>query len=341
MYTTLLTWEIGGISVKNIGILGCAMITPVSLLQPIKENAALNVYGIAGRDYEKAKVYAERYGISHVYLNYEALLEDKDIDIVYMPLANHVHKEWIIQSAKAKKHILVEKPICLKSSDLEEIQEVCQMHDVQLIEGIMARHHEWQAYVKNLIQTAYYGKLKHIQTNIVFEAPTPEGDSYRTHLECGGGIFWDIASYWVQFLQTTLGLEGIKAYEGKSKFDGPNGCDWDFDAQVVYDNGLVCNLHSGFNTPYEADYILSFEKAQFKLNNMFRPTVGKVKLKAEIIKDNEVEKISFAPSNYYINQLKYLNNVLEGKEEAETITDIAARLQLLEAIYEDAIKRGK
>lgn len=326
---------------KNIGILGCAMITPVSLLAPIKESETLQIYGIAGRNYDRAKAYAEKYSIENVYASYEALLADEKIDIVYIPLANHVHKEWIIKSANAKKHILVEKPICLKIEDLKDIEIACKTNGVCLVEGIMARHHQWQGYIKELIDSKTYGKLKHIQTNLVFEAPVPDGDSYRTHMACGGGIFWDIASYWVQFLQEVLGLDEISAYEGMSKFDGPNGCDWDFGAKVSYQNGVTSSLHGAFAKPYEADYIVTFEEAEFRLKNMFRPTVGKVKLRGELIKGEEVEKIAFPPSNYYTNQLIYLNDVIEGKVVAESIGEMTARLQLLEAIYEDALKRRK
>ncbi|WP_054741166.1 Gfo/Idh/MocA family protein [Cellulosilyticum ruminicola] len=248
---------------KNIGILGCSMITPVSLLAPIKECETLKIYGIAGRNYDRAKVYAEKYSIENVYASYEDLLADENIDIVYIPLANYVHKEWIIKSAKAKKHILVEKPICLKSEDLGDIEEACKANGVCLVEGIMARHHQWQGYIKELIDNKVYGKLKHIQTNLVFEAPVPEGESYRNHMTCGGGVFWDIASYWIQFLQEVLGLEKISTYEGASKFDGPNGCDWDFDAKVSYENGVTSSLHGAFAKPYEADYIVTFEEAEF------------------------------------------------------------------------------
>jgi len=64
------------------------------------------MFGIASRDLEKAGQAASELGIARSYGSYEALLEDPEIDAVYIPLPNHLHAEWIKKAAEAGKHVL-------------------------------------------------------------------------------------------------------------------------------------------------------------------------------------------------------------------------------------------
>ena len=72
-----------------------------------------NIYAVASRDISRAKKFADNFGIPHHYGSYEELLSDSNIDAVYIATIHPHHAEWTIKAAKAKKHILVEKPISI------------------------------------------------------------------------------------------------------------------------------------------------------------------------------------------------------------------------------------
>src|SRR5699024_8077005 len=89
----------------------------------------------------KAKKIADQFSIEKVYNSYEELLDDSQIDAVYIPLPNHLHKEWAIKAATNGKHVLCEKPATLNSEEVREIEAVFKKNNVIFMEGFMYHFH--------------------------------------------------------------------------------------------------------------------------------------------------------------------------------------------------------
>ena len=259
----------------NLGIVGCSNLVYLSMIWPSRKVSDLCIYGIASRKYEKAKEYGKKFKISNVYENYDALFSDENIDAVYICLPNHLHREFIIKAAEHKKHIIVEKPICTKSSDIDEIIEVCTKNNVKLMEAVMIRNHPWEKYISNFIKEEKLGKLLDIETNITFIPSYDLNKNYRSHLEYGGGCFFDVAIYWLQFLDEILGVENIVSYDGESEFNGPNGIDSTFIANVKFKNDVNAKVIASFEKEYQANHILTFENGKMVVPNIFACNVGK------------------------------------------------------------------
>ena len=103
------------------GVLGTANIAKGCTIPGMKRAKGCELYAIAGRNEEKVKKYKEEFGFEKSYIGYDALLEDKDVQAVYIPLPNHLHKEWVIKALKAGKHVLCEKPLALNADDAREM----------------------------------------------------------------------------------------------------------------------------------------------------------------------------------------------------------------------------
>ena len=93
------------------GILGTANIARWATIPGIKLARNAELYAIAGRSLEKAKSFADEYGFQKYYGSYDELLKDSEVQAIYIPLPNNLHKEWVIKALKAKKHVLCEKPL--------------------------------------------------------------------------------------------------------------------------------------------------------------------------------------------------------------------------------------
>ena len=128
------------------GVLGCAGIARRSVIPGVNLSELNEVSAIASRDIDKAKLTAEELGIPQAYGSYEELLEDDSIDVVYIPLPNHLHREWTIRAAEAGKHILCEKPIALTAKEAIEMKEACEDAGVLLAEAFMYKHHPRYSY---------------------------------------------------------------------------------------------------------------------------------------------------------------------------------------------------
>lgn len=144
----------------KIGILGCSTIAPFSIINPVKVLDQFVTYGVASRDVERSKAYALKHEIPHVFESYDKLLASPDIDVVYIPLSNFLHKEWTLKAIEAGKHVLIEKPIALHADEVLLINERAKQQGVYVLEALMVQHHSWQQDITDMIRAETYGKLK-------------------------------------------------------------------------------------------------------------------------------------------------------------------------------------
>lgn len=107
-------------SMVRIGILSTASIVGRFVAASRECNNA-QVIAIASRDFDRAKAFADTAGIERVHDSYESLIRDPDVDAVYIPLVNSLHHHYVMKALEAGKHVLVEKPMCLRPEDAEEI----------------------------------------------------------------------------------------------------------------------------------------------------------------------------------------------------------------------------
>ncbi|MFB9328177.1 Gfo/Idh/MocA family protein [Paenibacillus aurantiacus] len=319
----------------TIGLLGCSHIAPVSILQPVQEIDHMQVAAVAGRDESRARAYAAKHGIPNAYGSYEELLRDPAIDIVYIALANHAHRDWAVRAAEAGKHLLIEKPICLTEAELKDIHLACRDNRVHCHEAIMVQHHPWQSRVREIIESGAYGRLLALKTRI--SHPMRHADNYRFYPELGGGVFRDEGPYWLQFVQAVAGLAPV-SFVGRSDFGGPHGSDWRFEASLSLPSGVRASLHASFDEAYQATHWIELEQAKIRVKDFFRARLGRFKITLDILDDadNRIDKIEFEPQNYYVNQLMFFSDVIAGLRPGIPDEQVQARTRLIEAIYQSA-----
>ncbi|WP_253205548.1 Gfo/Idh/MocA family protein [Clostridium estertheticum] len=323
-----------------MGIIGCSTILPRAIIGPAKEMDNLCIYGIASRTKAKAQEYAEKYKIERAFDSYEELLNCPDIDCVYIALANDLHIEWVLKAINANKHILIEKPICLTKDEFDLIFKQNENKNIKILEGVAIQHHPWQLAIKDMVESGKYGKLKEIKTDTCIVLKDNNENNYRRFPERGGGAFYDLGCYWLQFLQLITGANP-EVYNGFSKFDGPNNCDWTFNASAE-GAGIKSNFTASFELPYKVEQLLEFEKATVKVHDFFRACLGnyKIKFSIENKEDGLIENCSFDAQNYYANQLRTFLDIINGdKEESYNmyLRQSYDRVNIMEKIY----KRSK
>lgn len=123
-----------------MGIIGCSTILPRAIIGPAKAIDNLCIYGIASRKRSKADEYAKKYKIDRVFDSYEDLLNCEDIHCVYIALPNDLHIEWVLKAINANKHVLVEKPMCLKSDEFDLILKEYEKKNIKILEGLAIQH---------------------------------------------------------------------------------------------------------------------------------------------------------------------------------------------------------
>jgi predicted dehydrogenase len=188
------------------GIMGCAGIVKRAVARGIQESQEGELFAIASREPAKAEEWAREYGIAVAYGGYEALLEDPRVDGVYLPLPNHLHREWTLRAAAAGKHVLCEKPIALDAAEAAEMLAACRQAGVHLAEAFMYRHHPRYGQVKALVAGGELGEIRGMRGAFTYNgAHKPE--NVRFHREMGGGSVYDIGCYPISAARFVLGRE--------------------------------------------------------------------------------------------------------------------------------------
>src|SRR5690625_4510402 len=145
------------------GILSTAGIAQKALLPAFGRANNAEVVAIASSRLEKAKAVAHTFGIEKVYEGYDALLDDPEIDAVYIPLPNHLHKQWVIKAAKKGKYILCEKPATIHAEEFRDMEAVCREQGVLFMEAFMYYFHPQHDRVKAIIDNWEIGDISNMQ----------------------------------------------------------------------------------------------------------------------------------------------------------------------------------
>jgi predicted dehydrogenase len=321
----------------NMGILGCARNLPVSVIYPLKRLVNIRLAGIAGRTRERGEQGAAKLGLPRAFACYEDLVKSDDIDLVYIVLPNSLHAEWAVKAAGRGKHVLVEKPACLTSDEFSGMKKAAKDNGVALLEAVMAQHHPWQDHVRLIEDEGRLGPLREIRTSIHFIPKDNFNGNYRSFPDMGGGVFYDLGAYWLQMTQKLTSVKDA-SYKGVSRFDGPNGCDWSFEAGLNTQAGVVSRFEGSFEKPYRAGHELIFESGRIEMHNVFGGNLGHHKLKLNINDHGKgtEETHEFEPQNYYENQLNFFAEVILGKRKNIPLSETSERIELMEKIYSQA-----
>src|SRR5690554_3677347 len=142
------------------GVLGAAKIAVEKVIPAMVGHKEFEVAAIASRRQEKAKAAAEKLGIAKHYGSYEELIGDPDIDVIYIPLPNDLHVPYTLKCIEAGKHVLCEKPLVLKSEEIQQLIDARDKHQVKVGEAFMVRSHPQWIKTKEIVQNKGLGEVK-------------------------------------------------------------------------------------------------------------------------------------------------------------------------------------
>lgn len=192
------------------GVLGAAKIAVEKVIPAMQRSEIAEVVAIASRDEARARSAAASLGMAKAYGSYEALLADPDVDAVYNPLPNHLHRPWTIAAAEQGKHVLCEKPIGLSAAEARELVSVRNRTGVKIEEAFMVRTHpQWL----RTIEIASSGRLGDIRAVMgAFSYFNDDVRNIRNVEEFGGGGLMDIGCYLIITARMVFGEEPSRAF---------------------------------------------------------------------------------------------------------------------------------
>jgi len=176
-----------------------------TLARAIKHAPGSELFAVASRALEPAQAFAREHGAARAFGSYEALLAEPEVDIVYIATPHPSHREWAIRAARAKKHILCEKPLGMNFGEVEAIVRAARENDVFLMEAFMYRCHPQTRELVRLLRAGAIGRVKAIQASFGIDGTYPPSHRLLNN-ELGGGGILDVGCYPVSMARLVAGV---------------------------------------------------------------------------------------------------------------------------------------
>jgi xylose dehydrogenase (NAD/NADP) len=307
------------------GILGCARISRRGLIPGILGSAGSQLFGLASRDAEKARAWCAEFGIAKSYGSYEALLADRDVEAVYIPLPNELHHEWTIRAAEAGKHVLCDKPLAINAREAEEMSAACRRAKVLLMEGFMWRHQPRTGQVQAIVRRGDIGHLRLIRCSFSFDI---DRSDWRLDPSRGGGALWDVGCYGVNTCR--LFGEGEPAKIQSLAHWGPTNTDMTLAATLEFSGGVLGQVDCSFEMPYRCRYELVGTKGIIEVPLAYLPGESPTIV---VHRGGSTETIATVPANQYTRMVDHFGAaVRSGDSLAAPAEDGVANMRVLDAV---------
>ncbi len=240
------------------------------MIPAIRRSKNAEVVAIASGS-DKVYEIAKQFHIPKVYDTYEALLIDSEIDVVYIPLPNHLHMKWAIKAAKHKKHILCEKPAALCENDVQKIVEACKKNGVIWMEAFMYQFHPQHKRVKEIIASGEIGTIKSMRVSFSFYLAERE-NNIRMKEEFGGGSLLDVGCYCIHSIRSLLHAEPAMI-SAHSTYDHRKGVDIVTSGWMKMDNDVHALFDCSFDMFARNEYEIVGTKGKIVVPQAYRPDI--------------------------------------------------------------------
>jgi len=316
------------------GILSTAKIGREKVIPGIQKSPNCTVDAICSRNLDQAKTTAKLLNIEKAYGSYEELLNDPDIDAVYIPLPNHLHVEWAIKAMQAGKHVLCEKPIGISSGEaLKLLQEARKYPHLKVMEAFMYRFHpQWQK-VKSLIGEGVIGEVKTVHSHFSYFNIDPQ--NIRNNIDVAGGALMDIGCYCVSFPRFLFNEEPTRAVSIIDR-DPVMKTDRLTSAMLDFGSGKTSTFTCSTQLmPYQRVHVFG-TNGQIEIEipvNAPKDEPTKIWMRTK----NSSEEIVFeAVDQYTIQSEQFSKSILENTNVPTPLEDAVNNMKVIDAIFESA-----
>jgi predicted dehydrogenase len=310
------------------GILGCGNIVEYRFL-PALANDVKNgeLYAIAS--FSKSERLAKAISLYHppmIYNTYDELLADKNVNAVYVPLPNSLHKEWAIKAAQAGKHVLCEKPIALSVSELDKMECAAKENNVFLMEAFACMHSPLYQGIRSLISEGEIGDLKIVTACFCDMVDNAE---HLVMPKWGGGSIYDVGCYVALSIRQITLREPVSVRATATFLT--SGADETVIASFDMGDGIIAEYESSISTARKRVYTALGSKGFISF--MHTPNSWG-ELCISLKNHKHTKDIVLKARNTYAMEIEQLGKcVIDGERPLVSIDESRNNLRMMEMLF--------
>ena len=292
------------------GILGAAWIAGLAVIPAIEASRNGRLVSIASRDPDRARELASRHSFARVGASYDSVIDDPEVDAVYVPLVNSLHRKWTLRALAAGKHVLCEKPLAMNAAEAEEMAAAAQQAGRHLMEAFMYRFHP---RVRTFVQSVRNPLYVQARFGFTLDKPT----NYRMHSVLGGGALLDVGCYTVSIVRWILGEPSTVHAHSRMGDE----VDMTTSALLGFPGGQTAAVWSSFESAEGQELTVVTDEAVHRLEMPF----------------NSPEK----PDQFQVMVESFGDSVTDDRPVAIPLTESIANMRVLDRIREAAQAVGR
>jgi predicted dehydrogenase len=319
----------------RIGILGTGNVAARAMIAPSRDVPDVAIVAVASRDAAKAAAYAAANSIPR-HRDYEGLLADPGVDVVYITLPNALHAEWSIRALEAGKHVLCEKPMTCNEREARDVASAAERTGRVFMEALHFPYHPFTKRLRDVLDTRVLGSIVGASVDFQLPASFIPPDDPKRDFALGGGALMDAGCYPLVALRHLVGeVDVVRDASAEIEPANPQvdlrvrgalglagGCDCDFQVSFLAERGPVVDL------------VLTGTQGRMVVKLLVLPHMGAT-MRLEWRDRVYEERADSTPS--YVFQLRELVRCVRDGAPVLTSADDGARtLRVVDEIYRKA-----
>lgn len=227
------------------------------------ENQGVEAYAVASRSLERAKVFAEEWGFEKAYGSYEEMLEDPEVELVYVSTPHSHHYQYAKMCLEHGKHVLVEKAFTVNASQAEELVRISEEKNLLLAEAIWTRYMPSRKMIDDIVASGVIGEVTSLTANLGYPLKHVER---MQNPELAGGALLDLGVYPINFAMMVFHSE-IRDVTSAAVMS-PKGIDWMNSITLTFEDGKMAVLHSNMLAQTDREGVINGSKGYIEIQNI-------------------------------------------------------------------------
>ena len=300
----------------KVGILGCANIAQRSLIPAFHNHSAFNLVAIASRDVVKAQKIAVPLGCRA--MTYDKLVQS-DVDLIYIPLPNALHHQWVMKSLEAGKHVLCEKSLACSLFEATEMVKAASKGHLLLMESFQWRFHSQTQTAKTILESGQLGNIRCFRSSFGFP-PFLDPENIRYNKALGGGALLDAGAYTLKATTEFLGPDVI-VRAATLRMDHDLGIDVGGGIYLERPDGAVAETAFGFDNFYQCQYEIWGSKGKLAIKRAFTAPPS---LEPEAVLETSagVESLKLPADDHFARMLDYIAVALKSGDNKYFVNEL-------------------